>query len=285
MRKTRFVRSGAVLISSICAAIAACVGDPPLAPIDGGASTDSGTSDVSAGGDAGSGFCATQAASGAQVLACSDFDEGPPAAAGWTSIELTGGATANLSPANPFSPPDALAVLVPKSPTPVAGALYLAQQESSNTFDAKLHFQVSVGAGCVLADAGASNLDASLVLGRFDFYAGGDVAYRIDILAAPPSASPSKLSLALATYVASDAGLSASGNMQETDAITPQQYFAVDFEFHTGGGSPTGKLNGQTAAFPVALIGGKPFVAVGLLGSHTSTTCEVDVDDVALTSL
>ena len=285
MRKTRFVRSGAVLISMLCAAVAACVSDAPPASTDAGNAGDSGASDVSAGGDGGASFCAAQIAAGAQILACSDFDEGKPIAAGWTSVELTGGGTANVSPSNPFSLPDALALVVPKSSTPVASALYLAQQESSNTFNAKLHFQVSVGAGCVLADAGSSNIEASLVLGRLEFYSGGDVTYRVDILAAPPSTTLSKLSLAMATYVASDAGLTVSNSMQATDAITPQQYFAVDLEFHTGGGTPAGKLNGQTAAFPAAVIGGQPFVAVGLLASQTSTTCEVDVDDVALTSL
>ena len=286
MRKTRFVRFGAVLISSVCAAVSACVSDPPDGPLDdAGVAVDSGASDVAIAADAGAGFCAVQAASGAQVIACSDFDEGRPAAAGWSAVELTGGATANVATANPFSPPDALAIVVPKSATTVAGALYLAQQESLNTFDAKLHFQVSVGAGCVLADAGASNVDASLVLARYDFYASGNVVYRIDILASPPSASAGKLSLGLVTYVGGDAGLTASANMQENDAITPQTYFAVDFEFHTGGGSPAGKLNSQSAAFPAALIGGQPSVAVGLLAKTTASTCEVDIDDVSLTSL
>lgn len=284
MRKTRLVGSGAVLISSLCAGIAACVSDAPPESTDAGTPADTGVGDVATGADAGSGFCAAQVAAGARVLACSDFDEGQPAAAGWTGIELSGGAKASLATSNPFSPPDALAVSVPNPAASVTGALYLAQQESSNTFDAKLHFQVSIGAGCVLADADASDIAASLAIARFTFYSGGNVAYAIEVLAAPPSASPGKLTLALATSVA-DGGLVASSSAQAVDAITPETYFAVDFEFHTGGGAPKGMLNGRAGTFPAALIGGKPLVEVGLSALQMANACEVDIDDVALTSL
>ncbi|MGH7330146.1 MAG: hypothetical protein ACREJX_17510, partial [Polyangiaceae bacterium] len=219
MTRARFFCGTAALVAILTSAAAACVGDPPATPSDAGAG-DSAANETSTSVDAGSGFCAQELASDAHVVTCSDFDEGNPTAAGWNGIQLTGGVTAMAQATHPFSPPDALTILAPQSATPVAGILYLAQVESQNTFDAKLHLRAWVGASCVLADAGQANYDAGIVLARYDFYASGDVVYRVDVLASPPTTSFTKLTLALQTYVAeADGGLVAAEAYDQPDSI------------------------------------------------------------------